>query len=61
MIVMAYQELARNGRRLAICSPSDRVSRILEITGLNLEGLVYPTTAEALAAQSAARSEVPAG
>lgn len=49
VIVMAHRELAKGGRRLAVCNPSDRVARTLEITGLDLDGLLYPSTEAALA------------
>jgi anti-sigma B factor antagonist len=52
VIVRAHKEMAEKGRRLAIANPSDPVSRILEITGLDRDGLLYATTDAALADRS---------
>ena len=48
-IVLAHKLLASRGRRLLVCSPSGQVSRILAITGLSDNGLVYDSTDAALA------------
>ena len=48
-IVFAHRLLAEKGRRLLICGPSRQVSRILTVTGLDHDGLVYPSAEEALA------------
>jgi anti-anti-sigma factor len=53
VIVLARQQLARKGRRLAICDPSDRVARILGITGLDLAGVLYPSVEAAMAERPA--------
>jgi anti-sigma B factor antagonist len=52
-IVRARRQLAEKGRRLAICSPSPGVSRTLQITGLDLASLLYPTVEAALAGRDA--------
>jgi anti-sigma B factor antagonist len=48
LIVHAHHRMAERGRRLAICAPSDQVLRILSITGLMGNGLVFENATEAL-------------
>jgi anti-anti-sigma factor len=52
LLVRAWQRLESdgNGRGLVICSHSDQVRRVLEITGLELSIPVHGTRDEALAA-----------
>jgi anti-anti-sigma factor len=54
-ILIAHKELTRKGRRLAICDPSAPVARTLEITGLGLDGLLYPGAEAAPAGAPPAR------
>jgi anti-anti-sigma factor len=48
-IVLAHKLMATRGRRLLVCNPSDQVSRILAVTGLNDVGLICASTDAALA------------
>lgn len=48
VIVQAYRLLGDEGRRLAVCSPKDQVLRVLTITGLTGNGLVFQNPAEVL-------------
>jgi anti-anti-sigma factor len=48
-IVWAHKLMASKGRRLLVCNPSGQVSRILAVTGLSDNGLVYDGTDAALA------------
>lgn len=50
VIVQAYKRMAEDGRRLAICAPSNQVMRVLSITGLSENGLVFESVDEALLA-----------
>jgi anti-sigma B factor antagonist len=49
VIVLAYKLMANRGRRLVVCHPSAEVSRILALTGLTEEGMVFDSTDAALA------------
>jgi anti-sigma B factor antagonist len=49
-ILQAHQRLAEKGGRLAIHGATDQVRRILAITGLTANGLVFESAEEALAA-----------
>jgi anti-sigma B factor antagonist len=52
VIVHAHKQMADDGRRLAICAPSSQVLRVLSITGLTDNGLVFETVEAALAGSS---------
>jgi anti-sigma B factor antagonist len=49
-IVHAHNELAEQGGRLALYAPSHQVLRVLSVTGLTSNGMVFETAGEALAA-----------
>jgi anti-sigma B factor antagonist len=49
VIVGAYHERESGGRRLALCAPDGQVRRILDLTGLSNNGLVFQNAADALA------------
>ena len=49
VIVQAHQQLTANGRTIAVYGPSSQVLRILSITGLTGNGLVFESAEEALA------------
>jgi len=51
-IVWAHNLMASKGRRLFVCNPSGQVRRILDVTGLSDNGLVYDGVEEALAQRS---------
>lgn len=48
VIVAAHQKLDAQGGRLAVYGPSDQVLRILSVTGLTDNGLVFASAEEAL-------------
>jgi anti-sigma B factor antagonist len=50
VIVRAHTEMAKQGRQIAVYGASDQVLRILSITGLTENGLVFKDADEALAA-----------
>jgi anti-sigma B factor antagonist len=50
VIVRAHQRLQAEGRRLVVCCAADQAERILKVTGLTENGLVFETLDEALAA-----------
>jgi anti-sigma B factor antagonist len=54
VIVRAHQRLVSEGRRLVVCCPADQVERILDITGLSENGLVYKGLDDAVAALKSA-------
>jgi anti-sigma B factor antagonist len=47
-IVHAHNELAERGGRLALYAPGDQVLRVLSVTGLTSNGMVFETAEEAL-------------
>lgn len=49
-LVHAHNELAEHGGRLALYGPSHQVLRVLSVTGLTSNGMVFETEEEALAA-----------
>lgn len=49
VILRAHGQMAGEGRRLAVCCPSEQVLRVLTVTGLTGNGLVFTTVADALA------------
>jgi anti-sigma B factor antagonist len=50
VILRAQKRMVAQGRHLAVYGPSDQVLRILSMTGLTANGLVYDNAGEALAA-----------
>jgi anti-anti-sigma factor len=51
-ILRAYNEMTADGRRLAVYGPSSQVLRVLSITGLTGNGLVFDSLDLALASQA---------
>jgi anti-anti-sigma factor len=49
VLVLTHQRLADTGGGLRVASPTDRVRRVLAVTGLASQGLVFPSVEEALA------------
>jgi anti-sigma B factor antagonist len=52
VIVLAHNRMAAEGRRIAVYGPSNQVHRILSITGLTENGLVFASLDEALSGSS---------
>jgi anti-sigma B factor antagonist len=52
VIVAAYNRLAEDGRRIVVYGASSQVLRILSITGLTANGLVFESADQALAAST---------
>jgi anti-anti-sigma factor len=50
VILRAYNRMRENGNRLAVYGPTDQVERILSMTGLTANGLVFHSAEEAVAA-----------
>lgn len=50
VILRAHNRMEEEGRRLAVYAPVDQVLRVLSMTGLTRNGLVFDTAEEALAA-----------
>ena len=50
VILRAHNRMQEEGRRLAVYAPVDQVLRVLSMTGLTRNGLVFDSAAEALAA-----------
>lgn len=50
VIVNAHQRFAEEGRRVALCSPSSQVLRVLSVTGLTANGLVLESATDAASA-----------
>jgi anti-sigma B factor antagonist len=50
VILRAHNRMEEDGGRLAIYAPSDQVQRILSMTGLTANGLVFDSADEAMAA-----------
>jgi len=48
VIVRAHQRFANEGRRLVVCCPTDQTARVLEVTGLTENGLVFSSIDDAL-------------
>jgi anti-sigma B factor antagonist len=57
VIVRARRRLAEEGRRLVVCCPEEQVERVLDVTGLMADGLVFDSLEEAVAAIEARRRE----
>lgn len=54
VILRAHNRMKEDGRRLAVYAPSDQVLRVLSMTGLTANGLVFASAEEAMAALGAA-------
>jgi anti-sigma B factor antagonist len=52
MILRAHSKMTAEGRRLAVYGPSNQVHRILSVTGLTEDGLVFESLEEALSESS---------
>jgi anti-sigma B factor antagonist len=52
VVVRAHRQCAEEGRRVVLYGPTNQVLRILSITGLTANGLVFESAAEALAAST---------
>ncbi|MGN6814728.1 MAG: STAS domain-containing protein [Solirubrobacterales bacterium] len=50
VILRAHQRMEQDGHRLVVYAPADQVLRILSMTGLISNGLVFASAEEALAA-----------
>lgn len=50
VILRAHNRMEEEGRRLAVYAPIDQVLRVLSMTGLTSNGLVFASAEEALAA-----------
>lgn len=50
VILRAHKRMQEAGNRLAVYAPSDQVLRVLSMTGLTANGLVFDSAEEALAA-----------
>ena len=48
VIVRAHNEFAERGGRVAVYAPADQVLRVLSLTGLTSNGLVFESAEEAL-------------
>lgn len=48
VVVSAHQQLAKQGRRVAMYAPTSQVLRILSVTGLTSNGLVFESLDKAL-------------
>lgn len=49
-IVHAHNEFAKRGGRVAVYAPADQVLRVLSVTGLTSNGMVFENAEEALSA-----------
>jgi anti-sigma B factor antagonist len=56
VILRAHNRMQEEGRRLAVYAPTDQVLRVLSMTGLTGNGLVFDTAEEALSAFDGAGS-----
>lgn len=54
VILRAHNRMEEEGHRLAVYAPADQVLRILSMTGLTRNGLVFDSAEQALAALDAA-------
>jgi anti-sigma B factor antagonist len=52
VIVGAYKQLAEEGRRIAVYGASSQALRVLSITGLIANGLVFESASQALSAST---------
>lgn len=54
VILRAHNRMQEEGNRLAVYAPTDQVLRVLSMTGLTNNGLVFDSAEEALSALDAA-------
>ncbi|HMJ74098.1 MAG TPA: STAS domain-containing protein [Solirubrobacterales bacterium] len=54
IIVGAHNQLAEEGRRVSVYGPSSQVLRVLSVTGLSANGLVFESADEAFSASTEA-------
>ncbi|MDQ2631753.1 MAG: STAS domain-containing protein [Actinomycetota bacterium] len=54
VILRAHNRMEEEGNRLAVYGPSDQVLRVLSMTGLTANGLVFDSAQEALSAAGGA-------
>ena len=52
VVVQAHRRFAEEGRRVVLYAPTSQVLRVLSITGLTANGLVFESATEALAAST---------
>ncbi|MFL5832811.1 MAG: STAS domain-containing protein [Solirubrobacterales bacterium] len=57
VLLRTHNRMADEGNRLAVYAPSDQVLRVLSMTGLTSNGLVFDTVDEAIAAVPEAAAE----
>jgi anti-sigma B factor antagonist len=57
VILRAHNRMEGDGNRLAVYAPTDQVLRVLSMTGLTSNGLVFDSAEEALAAVGGAAAE----
>jgi len=50
VILRAHSRMEEEGNRLAVYAPTDQVQRVLSMTGLTSNGLVFDSAEEAIAA-----------
>jgi anti-sigma B factor antagonist len=50
VILRAHNRMEEDGNRLAVYAPTDQVHRVLSMTGLTANGLVFHTAEDAIAA-----------
>jgi len=48
VVVQAHHQFAEEGRRVVLYAPTSQVLRVLSVTGLTANGLVFESAAEAL-------------
>lgn len=61
VILRAHNRMQEEGNRLAVYGPTDQVLRVLSMTGLTANGLVFDSAEEALAALGSGRDSGAAG
>jgi len=52
VVVQAHHRFAEEGRRVVLYAPTSQVLRVLSVTGLTANGLVFESAAEALSAST---------
>jgi len=57
VILRAHNRMQEGGHRLVVYGPTDQVLRVLSMTGLTSNGLVFDSPEEALSALSSSASE----